>query len=138
VSRATSAPLRHRPRVARPAATRRARHCATAVLGAIALLMSAPASAAAQSPISSVDRAVVAIPPVYLVPSPGFLRLPETRSVPVGSTASPVLGASGRIGPEDPGGQPAWTPARLEPVVGIDARGHITSILEHTPGRFHR
>jgi hypothetical protein len=35
-------------------------------------------------------------------------------------------------------GRPVWTPARLEPAVGIDGRGRVTSILEYTPGRFER
>jgi hypothetical protein len=106
------------------------------MLGALTFLTSAPANMAVPSPISPVDRAVVAIPPVYLVPPPGFPRLPETRSVPVGSTASQVLG--GAVAPGVPGDRPAWSPARLDPVVGIDARGGITSVLEYTPGRFDR
>jgi hypothetical protein len=32
--------------------------------------------------------------------------------------------------------RPVWTPSRLEPVVGLDANGRVTSILEYTPGRF--
>jgi len=138
VSRASSAPLRHSLRVARPTAARRARRCAAAVLGAIAFLMSGPANTAAQSAAPPVDRAVVAIPPVYPVPSPGFLQLPETRSAPVGSTAGAVLGGPRPVAPGVPGDRPAWSPARLEPVVGIDARGRITSVLEYTPGRFDR
>ena len=138
MSRAGSALSRHCPRVARPAAARHARRCAAAVLGAIAFLTSGPTNTAAQSTIPPVDRAVVAIPPVYPVPPPGFLRLPETRSVPVGSTAGPAQGGPGPVAPGVPGDRPAWSPARLEPVVGIDARGRITSVLEYTPGRFDR
>ena len=138
MSRAAAAPLRHSRRVAPPAATRRAQCCAAALLGAIAFLMSGPANTAAQSTTLPVDRAVVAIPPVYPVPSPGFLRLPETRSVPAGSMAGPVLGGPSPVAPGVPGDRPVWSPARLEPVVGIDARGRITSVLEYTPGRFDR
>ena len=77
-----------------------------------------------------VDRTVVAIPPVYPASPPGFLRLPETRSAPVGPSV-----AAGFAGRDD---RPLWSPARLDAVVGVDARGHVTSILEYTPGRFER
>jgi hypothetical protein len=108
------------------------------VLGAIALLMSGPANTAAQSAISPVDRAVVVLSPVYPVPPPGFLRLPDTQPAPAGSVAGPVLGGPRPVAPGVPGDRPVWTSARIEPVVGIDARGRITSILEYTPGRFDR
>jgi hypothetical protein len=98
-----------------------------------------------------VDRAVVAIPPVYPGTPPGFLRLPETQSAPVGPAATPGFPGPGPVvpgvhrdprfpGPEPvPGAdRPVWSPARLEPAVGVDARGRVTSILEHTPGRFER
>jgi hypothetical protein len=95
------------------------------------------------------DRAVVAIPPVYPGTPPGFLRLPETQSTPVGTTVAPGFPGPGPVlpgalpdprfpGPVPGGDRPVWSPARLEPAVGIDARGHVTSILEYTPGRFER
>jgi hypothetical protein len=101
-----------------------------------------------------VDRAAVAMPPIYPSASLGFLRLQETQSAPVGSTVAPSFPGPGPVVPgvhRDPrspgpgqaaagidGNRPVWRPARLEPVVGIDRRGHITSILEYTPGRFER
>jgi hypothetical protein len=84
-----------------------------------------------------VDRAGVALPPVYPAAPPGVLRLPETQSLPVGATAAPGQGGV----PVVPGvarDRPAWTPAHLEPVVGIDAHGRVRSFLEYTPGRFER
>jgi hypothetical protein len=85
-----------------------------------------------------VDRVRVALPPIYPAPAPGFLRLPETRSAPVAGAGSPAPAGALPRPPARPGDGPAWTPARLEPVVGIDRHGRVTSILEYTPGRFER
>lgn len=101
-----------------------------------------------------VDRTIVAMPPIYPGPSPGFLRLPETQSAPVGPTVAPGFADPGAVVPgvrRDPrlpgpepgatgidGDRPLWRPGRLEPAVGIDERGRVTSILEYTPGRFER
>ena len=144
-------PVRHDPRVARVAAIRPGRQgrrqgrrwCASAILGAIAALGAGTPSATVPSvtmpgATGPVDRAGVAIPPVYPASPPGFLMLPETRSLPVGPTTAPGQGASGPVGPGVHGDRPAWSPARIEPVVGLDAHGRVTSILEYTPGRFER
>jgi hypothetical protein len=37
-----------------------------------------------------------------------------------------------------PAARPAWQASRTEPVVGIDERGRITSILEYTPPQLAR
>lgn len=133
--------------------------CASAGLGAIAILGSGALTPTAPSPTITgttgpVDRAVVAMPPIYPSSSSGLLRLPETQSTPVGPTVAPgfpvprpvVPGV--RRDPRFPGAGPVasgigdhrtvWRPARLEPVVGVDRHGHITAVLEHTPGRFER
>jgi hypothetical protein len=97
-----------------------------------------------------IDRTTVAMPPVYPAPGPGFLRLPDTRVAPVPSPAAALPGGglagsqvqSSPLPGQWPGvlqltqDRPVWTPARLEPVVGLDANGRVTSILEYTPGRF--
>jgi hypothetical protein len=89
-----------------------------------------------------VDRTAVAIPPIYPAAPAGFLRLPDTQSLPVGGTPGPALAGPGSVvrgaAPGLPDDRPAWRPARLEPVVGVDARGHVTSVLEYSPGRFER
>jgi hypothetical protein len=109
---------------------------------ALTLLVASLASpSAAQGPGAPIDRAVVAIPPVYPAPAPGLLRLPETRSAPIGparALSDLVPGGVAAVPPGAPADRPIWTSARLEPVVGLDARGRITSILEYTPGRFDR
>ena len=144
MSRTGSLLFRNGPRVAWSAAARgerrrqRRQWCASAVLGAIVFLGSGTASTTGPGTTAPVDRTVVAIPPVYPGSLPGFLRLPETQSLPAGSTAVPGFGGPGPIAPGIHGDRPVWSPARLEPVVGIDAQGRITSILEYTPGRFER
>jgi len=96
-----------------------------------------------------IDRTTVAMPPVYPAPGPGFLRLPDTRVMPVAPPPAP-LPANGLAGSQTQGSlqpgqwpgvrltqnRPVWTPGRLEPVVGLDVTGRVTSILEYTPGRF--
>jgi hypothetical protein len=127
----------------RRAPTARSRAFATA-LGLLLTGLASPAPA--QSPGAPIDRAIVAIPPVYPVPAVGFLRLPETRSAPVRPVRplhAPVPGGPAVVHPEVTGDRvtaerPRWQPARVEPFPVIDARGHITAILEYTPGRFER
>jgi hypothetical protein len=108
----------------------------------LALVVASLASpAAAQSPVGPVDRAGVAIRPIYPAPAPGFLRLPETRSLPSSPARLAHDPAQGVVAPASPtagADRPVWQPARLEPVAGVDAQGRITSILEYTPGRFER
>lgn len=100
-------------------------------------LLGLPTAVAASGPLLPLDRAIVSMPPIYPAPSGGFLRLPETRSTPIGPVEDPVLrGAPARSGPA--GGRPTRTHSRLEPAVGIDARGRVITILEYTPGRFDR
>lgn len=99
----------------------RSRAVAALLGAALATMPAVPAAAAGAD--GAPDRHAVPLPPVYPAPPAGFLRLPDTRTEPV------------RVPPTDP---TAWTPSRLEPVVGIDARGRIRSILEYTPGRFAR
>jgi hypothetical protein len=116
-----------------------------AILVAAALLALAcglPATVTAHGPLAPLDRAIVAVPPIYPAPSGGFLRLPETRSTPVRSGEvrsgeDPNLRHAPAL-PGPPGDRPIWRPSRLEPAVGIDARGRVTSTLEYTPGRFER
>lgn len=136
---------------------RRGQWCTSVALGAITVLGSGTLTPTVPSPTiqgttGPVDRAVVAMPPIYPSSSSGFLRLPETQSAPVGPTVAPGFPGRGRVVPgvhRDPrfrgsgpaasgidGDRQVWRPARLEPVVGVDGRGHITSILEYTPGRF--
>lgn len=135
---------------------RRSRWCASAALGAIAVLGSGTVTPTAPGPLTPgtvgpVDRTVVAVPPVYPSPPSGFLRLPDTQSAPVQPIPAPGPQPLGprvqqdpRLSGAGPGvatieeGRPVWTPARLEPAVGIDGRGRVTSILEYTPGRFER
>jgi hypothetical protein len=86
-------------------------------------------------------RAIVAAPPIYPALAPGFLRLPETRSAPVGSTRAlhaPIPGGPAAAPPQPSGDRAGWQPARLEAVPAIDAHGRVIAILEHTPGRFDR
>lgn len=113
----------------------------------ITLLLSGLASvAAAQGPLAPIDRAPVAMPPIYAAPPASFLRLPETRSTPVAAVLDRVPSLPGPSPVTEPvaglsvvtADRPTWSPARLEPVVGIDARGRVTSVLEYTPGRFDR
>ncbi|HWC03222.1 MAG TPA: hypothetical protein VHF87_10650 [Methylomirabilota bacterium] len=85
-----------------------------------------------------IDRTTVAIPPAYPAPPPGFLRLPDTQSLPVGATAAPSQGGPPPPAPGAPADRPVWRPGGLEPAVGIDAQGRVRSILEYTPGRFER
>ncbi|MGH7357275.1 MAG: hypothetical protein ACREJR_00500, partial [Candidatus Rokuibacteriota bacterium] len=92
-------------------------------------------------PGAPIDRAVVAMPPVYPAPAPGLLRLPETRSAPMMPARrlpEAVPGSLTSVLPTVPTDRPVWHPARLEPVPAIDARGRVTTILEYTPGRFDR
>jgi hypothetical protein len=117
--------------------------CGSVLLGAIAVL--GPATPRATVPSVTVpgttgpaDRVGVAIPPVYPAAPADFLRLPETLSLPVGATAAPGQGGVPPAMPGPAGDRPAWSPARLEPVVGIDAHGRVRSVLEYTPGRFKR
>jgi hypothetical protein len=137
---------------------RRGQWCTSAALGAITILGSGALTPTVPSPTipgttGPVDRAVVAMPPIYPGSSSGLLRLPETQSARVGPTAAPGFPGPGPVVPGVPrdsrvpgpgpvaagiGDRPVWRPARLEPVVGVDGRGHITSILEYTPGRFER
>ena len=141
MSRTGSLLFRNCPRVAWLAAAQverrrqRRQWCASALLGAMAVLGSGIPAPAVPGPTmpgmtGPVDGTVVSIPPVYPGSPPGFLRLPETHSAPVGPTVAP-----GFAGRDD---RLLWSPARLDPVVGVDARGHVTSILEYTPGRFER
>jgi hypothetical protein len=132
---------------------------ASAVLGGIAILGSGALTPIAPSPPmpgtrGPADRIIVAVPPVYPGASSGLLILPETQSTPAGPAVAPgafgpvPVGPGARRDPRLPGQGPAaagidvdrpvWRPARLEPAVGIDALGHLTSILEYTPGRFER
>jgi hypothetical protein len=98
-----------------------------------------------------IDRTTVAMPPVYPAPPPGFMRLPDTRLAPIAPPAAAVgvstfvvpgvqanvpLPGQGPLLRSLAADRPVWTPARLEPVVGLDAGGRVTSILEYTPGRF--
>lgn len=138
---------------------RRGQWCTSAALGAITVLGSGALTPTGPSPTipgttGPIDRAVVAMPPIYPSSSSGLLRLPETQSAPVVQRVSPGFPGPGRVVPgvhrdlrfPGPGpvasgidgDRPVWGPARLEPVVGVDGRGHITSILEYTPGRFER
>jgi hypothetical protein len=110
---------------------------AIAVLGAVTPRATAP-SLTVPGTTGPVDRVGVAIPPVYPGVPPGFLRLPETHSLPVGATAAPGRGGVPPVVPGAVGDRPVWSPARLEPVVGIDAHGRVRSVLEYTPGRFER
>jgi hypothetical protein len=132
------------------------RWCASTVLGAIAVFgsgsMLPPISGLAMPGTTGpIDRTTVALPPVYPAVPPGFLRLPDTRTAPVTSSTPlssfsrsatpgvPSLSPVGAPGPVTQGltpGRLVWIPARLEPVVGRDANGRVTSILEYTPGRF--
>ena len=137
-------------RCAAPAPSRAQRRCLSAATAAhkragatvLALVVASLASpAAAQSPVGPIDRAVVVMRPVFPAPTSGFLRLPETRSLPSSPARMPHDPAQGVIVPASPaagGDRPVWQPARLEPVAGVDAQGRITSILEYTPGRFER
>jgi hypothetical protein len=117
-----------RPAIANdPRSVRRRRCAAVAVLGGIAVLAPGTLTARVGSttvpgPLRPVDGTIVTLAPVYPPASAGFLRLPDTRSAPVRHEAP------GRV----------WSPAQLEPVVGLSAEGRITSILEYTPGRFER
>jgi hypothetical protein len=139
----STAPARVEPRWGRRS---RGWCAAAAALGVIAGIGSgAPFSAvgpALPGFTGPVDRTVVASPPIYPAAPAGFRRLPDGPSSPVGVTPAPALvglGSVGRgAGPGLPGDRPVWRPARLEPVVGVDARGHVTSILEYSPGRFER
>jgi hypothetical protein len=137
---------------------RRGQWWTSAALGAITVLGSGALTPTVPSPTipgttGPVDRAAVAMLPIYPSSSSGLLRLPETQSAPVGPMAAPGFPGPGPVVPgvpRDPrvpgpgpvaagiGDRPVWRPARLEPVVGVDGRGHITSILEYTPGRFER
>ena len=72
------------------------------------------------------DRRYVPIPPIYPAPPPGFLPLPASGTPPVIRD------------PGAPPDRPAWSPGRLEVVVGIDGKGRITHGLEYTPSRFDR
>jgi hypothetical protein len=93
------------------------------------------------------DRSHVAIPPAYPPVPRGFLRLPDTRSAPV-TAARPLVparpervtvdGILPRPVDAPPPARPAWQASRLEPVVGIDERGRIGSILEYTPPQLAR
>ena len=136
---------------------RRGEWCTSAALGAIAVLGTGALTPTGPSPTipattGPADRAAVAMPPTYPGVPSGFLRLPETQSAPIGPTVAPSFPGPGPVvpgvpreprfpgpGPVAPGmDRPFWRPARLEPAVGIDPRGHVTSILEYTPGRFER
>jgi hypothetical protein len=131
----------------------------SAALGAIAALGPGALTPTVPSPTmpgttGPVDRAGVAMPPIYPGIPAGFLRLPETQSAPVAPMVLPGFSGPGQVvpgvggdprfpgpGPVAPrvdGDRPVWRPARLEPAVGVDARGHVTSIIEYTPGRFER
>jgi len=110
---------------------------------ALTLLTLSCAPAGAEGPI---DRQTVVMPPAYPAPSSGFLRLPDTTSTPV-PPPPPVAAGNGNLlddrgvpfpAPAAPSPGPAWTPSRLEPAPGIDARGRPGSVLEYTPGRFTR
>lgn len=138
---------------------RRGQWCTSVALGAITILGSGALTPMAPSPTmpgttGPVDRAVVAMPPIYPSTSSGVLKLPDTQSTPVGPTVAPGFPVPGPVvpgvhrdprfpgaGPVAPGiddHRPVWRPARLEPVVGVDRHGHITAVLEYTPGRFER
>ena len=143
-------------RAADPAALRRQRWCASVALGAFAVFGSGstlPPTGGSTMPGTTgpIDRTTVALPPTYPAPPTSFLRLPSTRIAPVKppaparfSNGSVVPGGQGTLWLPGPGpatravtaDRPVWTPARIEPVVGLDANGHVTSVLEYTPGRF--
>ena len=71
-----------------------------------------------------VDRRFLAMPPAYPAPPRGFLPLPSAGT-------SPVF-----VAPGTPADRPVWSPARTDPVFGVDGQGHVTSALQYTPGRF--
>lgn len=92
-------------------------------IAAAAFLLAVAGTARAEE---APDRRYLALPPAYPAPPAGFFPLPAAGvpSVP--------------RDPATPADRPTWTPARTEVVIGLDARGRITSVLEHTPGRFGR
>jgi hypothetical protein len=109
----------------------------------------APLRPAPRLPVApaAIDRTAVAIPPAYPAQGSGFQPLPETRSAPVVSTRPLVPALPPLVRRDDrrpvplvvaPPGPSAWSPGRLEPVVGIGAGGRIGSVLQDTPGRFVR
>jgi hypothetical protein len=125
------------------------------VLGAIAVFGSGstlPLIARPTMPgtTGQIDRTTVALLPGYPA-VPGFLRLPDTRVAPINPPAPassigrsampgvqgiPALAGPGPVTRGLTADRPVWTPARLEPVVGLNANGRVTSVLEYTPGRF--
>jgi len=160
MTRAGASLIRSWARAAWSASARQPRRWCTAtavgVLGAFAVFGSGSTVPRIATPLmpgatAPVDRTTVAMPPVYPAPPPGFLRLPDTRLAPIappaaavsvngvvvpGVQANTLLPGQGPVLRPFAADRPVWTPARLEPVVGLDANGRVTSILEYTPGRF--
>jgi hypothetical protein len=94
------------------------------------------------SPLSGLSRTPAGVPVLQGVPSlrvdrryvplaPGYPR-PPRGFVPLPRSGAPLLF------PTEVPGQPdrVWVPGRTELAVGLDGRGRLIHVLEHTPGHF--